>query len=168
MPISFPWANALVYRAVGEDPPQQGGRDGERAARVAHAAAAGRAVKDAAEPLADLVARAGCRVKAGPAATRRRAVAAQEASAPREGGGREGGGERAGEGRRVAPGSFEHLNTLLARAERQVPDWKTINMRIPASPDAPVVFAIDRGDGGQPHLRSTLTLEPRDRRRRSP
>ena len=24
--------------------------------------------------------------------------------------------------------------------------------------DAPVVFAIDRGDGGQPHLRSTLTL----------
>jgi uncharacterized iron-regulated membrane protein len=26
MPISFPWANALVYRAVGEEPPQQGGR----------------------------------------------------------------------------------------------------------------------------------------------
>ena len=28
MPISFPWANALVYRAVGEEPPQQGGRGG--------------------------------------------------------------------------------------------------------------------------------------------
>jgi uncharacterized iron-regulated membrane protein len=32
-------------------------------------------------------------------------------------------------------------------------------MRIPASGAAPVVFAIDRGDGGQPHLRSTLTLD---------
>jgi uncharacterized iron-regulated membrane protein len=32
-------------------------------------------------------------------------------------------------------------------------------MRIPASDTAPVVFAIDRGDGGQPHLRSTLTLD---------
>ena len=31
--------------------------------------------------------------------------------------------------------------------------------------DAPVVFAIDRGDGGQPHLRSTLTLTPRGRGR---
>jgi uncharacterized iron-regulated membrane protein len=30
MPISFPWANALVYRAVGEEPPQQGGRGGGR------------------------------------------------------------------------------------------------------------------------------------------
>ena len=23
MPISFPWANALVYRAVGEEPPRR-------------------------------------------------------------------------------------------------------------------------------------------------
>jgi uncharacterized iron-regulated membrane protein len=51
------------------------------------------------------------------------------------------------------------LNALLARAEQQVPGWRTINVRIPASADAPVVFAIDRGDGGQPHLRSTLTLD---------
>ena len=34
MPISFPWANALVYRAVGEEPPQQGGRVGQAAVRV--------------------------------------------------------------------------------------------------------------------------------------
>ena len=51
------------------------------------------------------------------------------------------------------------MNELWARAEQQVPVWRTINMRMPASADAPVVFAIDRGDGGQPHLRSTLTLD---------
>jgi len=32
-------------------------------------------------------------------------------------------------------------------------------VRIPQSPGAPVAFAIDRGDGGQPQLRSTLTLD---------
>ena len=37
--------------------------------------------------------------------------------------------------------------------------WRTINMRLPNGPEDPVVFAIDRGDGGQPHLRSTLTLD---------
>jgi uncharacterized iron-regulated membrane protein len=32
-------------------------------------------------------------------------------------------------------------------------------LRLPASQTAPLAFAIDKGDGGQPHLRSTLTLE---------
>jgi uncharacterized iron-regulated membrane protein len=99
MPISFPWANALVYRAVGEEPPQQGGRGGG-------------------------------------------------------GGGREG-GERSSE----APPSLAGLDALWSVAERQVPGWKTINLRVPASERAPVVFAIDKGDGGQPQHRSTLTLD---------
>jgi uncharacterized iron-regulated membrane protein len=51
------------------------------------------------------------------------------------------------------------LNALLTRAEQQVDGWRTINMRVPESGRAPVVFAIDAGDGGQPQLRSTLTLE---------
>jgi uncharacterized iron-regulated membrane protein len=50
------------------------------------------------------------------------------------------------------------LDALLARAERQERNWRTITLRWPESPAAPVQFAIDRGDGGQPHLRSTLTL----------
>ena len=50
------------------------------------------------------------------------------------------------------------MNALWVRAEQHEPGWRTINLRIPDSPRAPVVFAIDRGDGGQPHLRSTLTL----------
>jgi len=48
---------------------------------------------------------------------------------------------------------------LWAVAEAQVPEWRTITYRVPASAAAPAVFTIDRGDGGQPHLRSTLTLD---------
>jgi uncharacterized iron-regulated membrane protein len=83
---------------------------------------------------------------------------------PARGGGRGGrGGEAAeGQGRRgrenlPAP-STDGLTALLERAKQQEPEWRTINLRLPAAPEAPVVFAIDRGDGGQPHLRSTLTL----------
>jgi uncharacterized iron-regulated membrane protein len=100
LPISFPWANAMVYRAVGEEPPVQRGREGG-AAR-----------------------------------------------------GREGGARQ----ERAAP-SVEGLNNLWSRAEQQVEGWRTINVRVPESNRAPVVFAIDKGDGGQPQLRSTLTLD---------
>jgi uncharacterized iron-regulated membrane protein len=40
-----------------------------------------------------------------------------------------------------------------------VPDWRSITLRLPASADAPAIFAIDSGNGGQPQLRSTLTLD---------
>jgi uncharacterized iron-regulated membrane protein len=80
----------------------------------------------------------------------------------------EGGGERrptAG-GQAGAPGalgraarpSFAGLTEAFARAESQVENWRTITLRIPPSPRAPLAFNIDRGDGGQPQLRSTLTL----------
>jgi uncharacterized iron-regulated membrane protein len=106
MPISFPWANALVYRAVGEEPPQQGGRGG--------------------------------------------------------GGGREGGAANARgreDGARADQPPLDGLDRLWSVAESQVPGWRTINLRLPASDRAPVVFAIDKGDGGQPQHRSTLTLD---------
>ena len=51
------------------------------------------------------------------------------------------------------------FNGLLARATQQEPKWRSITVRVPESPRAPVAFAIDRGDGGQPQLRSTLTLD---------
>ena len=111
LPISFPWANALVYRAVGEDPPVQRGREG------------------------------------GPARGREGGGGARE--------GRAGGGARE---ERAAP-SFDGLNNLWSRAEQQVEGWRTINVRVPDSNRAPVVFAIDTGDGGQPQRRSTLTLD---------
>jgi uncharacterized iron-regulated membrane protein len=107
IPISFGWFNALVYRAVGEQPPAPG------AAAAAPPAAQGRA---------------GDR---GAASTT--------------------------PGEDVPPAA--DINALWARAEAQVPGWRTVSLRIPASPSAPYVFAIDKGDGGQPHLRSTLTLD---------
>jgi uncharacterized iron-regulated membrane protein len=51
------------------------------------------------------------------------------------------------------------LDGLLTRAAQQEADWQTISVRVPESPRGPVAFAIDRGDGGQPQLRSTLTLD---------
>jgi uncharacterized iron-regulated membrane protein len=129
MPISFPWANALVYRAVGEEPPQQGGRGGGGG---------------------------------------REGTAGGNARG-REGGDRARGDVRQGEGRdatgdreRARPleqSSLAGLDRLWSVAERHVPGWRTINLRVPASDRAPVVFAIDKGDGGQPQYRSTLTLD---------
>ena len=62
LPISFPWANALVYRAVGEEPPAARGREGGRA--VAARAARLVASRDARE---------GGGVKNAPRAVARRA-----------------------------------------------------------------------------------------------
>jgi uncharacterized iron-regulated membrane protein len=78
-----------------------------------------------------------------------------------------GGGERrergtGGEGRQrrtAEPPSLAGLDALWTVAERQIAGWRTINMRMPVSDVASVVFTIDQGDGGQPQYRSTLTLD---------
>jgi uncharacterized iron-regulated membrane protein len=77
---------------------------------------------------------------------------------PQQGGRGGGGGDRAESRRSQDRPSVAGLNALWAVAERQVDGWRTINVRIPASDRASVVFAIDKGDGGQPQHRSTLTL----------
>jgi uncharacterized iron-regulated membrane protein len=120
IPISFQWGNALVYRAVGEQPP---GRP-EAAPAAANRPAAGRA-----------------------------------GGARRAGGGPEGRADRGPREETAIP--LDGLNALWAQAEQQAPGWRTINMRLPEPERAQVVFAIDHGDGGQPHLRSTLTLDRR-------
>ena len=101
MPISFPWASNLIYRAAGETPPRQGG---------------------------------------GPSGDR---GPAPGAGAPRQ----------------PQPVRVANLDPLLTRAEQQAPDWRSINLRLPTALGAPLAFAIDRGNGGQPQLRSTLTLD---------
>jgi uncharacterized iron-regulated membrane protein len=50
------------------------------------------------------------------------------------------------------------VDPVFVRAEQQVAGWKTISLRVPASAKAPLTFTIDRGTGGQPQLRSTLTM----------
>ena len=67
------------------------------------------------------------------------------------------GGARAAGPRIDGPG----IETMVAAAAAQMPDWKTISVALPA-PDAPrVVLTVDSGDGGQPHKRATLTVDHR-------
>jgi uncharacterized iron-regulated membrane protein len=85
---------------------------------------------------------------------------------PAGGGGRaaepraQAGGENRREPQAETPVSTVSLQTLWSRAEAQVPGWRSVALRVPA-PGAPAVFTIDTGDGGQPHRRSTLTLDSR-------
>lgn len=106
MPISFPWANRLVYQMVGEDVP-------------APANAANQA------------ARAG---GAGPRGGGAPAEARGEARAPRT-----------------------PIEPAWQKAEQQVSDWRTIGARVGGN--GPIAFTIDRGYGGQPQLRGTLTVD---------
>jgi uncharacterized iron-regulated membrane protein len=52
------------------------------------------------------------------------------------------------------------LDTLWARAERQVQGWVAINARLPQRPDAPVTFFIQEPVGWHPAPRSQLVLDP--------
>ena len=51
------------------------------------------------------------------------------------------------------------LAGLWLKAGQTVPEWKTITLRFPMPSADSVSFVIDRGNGGQPHLQSTLTLD---------
>jgi uncharacterized iron-regulated membrane protein len=71
------------------------------------------------------------------------------------GGGRFAGGR--GEGR-SANVSFDGLDRAWSVAEQSVSDWRTISLRLPGSERAPLVFTIDKGYGGQPQKRTTVTV----------
>jgi uncharacterized iron-regulated membrane protein len=53
--------------------------------------------------------------------------------------------------------SLAGFNALWTRAEQQVPGWKSLTLRLPASYGAKT-FTIDKGNGGRPDQRSQLTL----------
>jgi uncharacterized iron-regulated membrane protein len=55
--------------------------------------------------------------------------------------------------------SLEGLGELWAMAETRVPGWKSLSLRLPEDPQAPVTFTILRGQRGRPDLRAQLTLE---------
>jgi uncharacterized iron-regulated membrane protein len=123
LPMSFPWANEALYRAVGDTPPPPQAGPGNRAA-------------------AGNIRRGGQEAQQG---------SARERSRTRE----------------AVVATFEGLDPLWARAEAQMEGWRTISVRLTpgagpnrdlAAPDS-LPFTIDRGTGGQPHLRGTLTLD---------
>ena len=53
------------------------------------------------------------------------------------------------------------LEPLIAKAEAQMPDWRTISVALPSPDSRRVVLTLDAGDGGQPHKRATLTIDAR-------
>ncbi|MEP7341501.1 MAG: PepSY-associated TM helix domain-containing protein [Acidobacteriota bacterium] len=67
-------------------------------------------------------------------------------------------GQRSG-GEQNAPVPLDGLNGLWARAEQQTTGWKSVSLRVPATAEAPAVFTIDQGTGGEPQKRATLTLD---------
>jgi uncharacterized iron-regulated membrane protein len=56
------------------------------------------------------------------------------------------------------PSATRSLDASFALARAHDPAWRILTVRLATGP-APAVFTIDRGDGGQPHLRGTLTLD---------
>jgi uncharacterized iron-regulated membrane protein len=130
--ISYPWASNLVYRVVGETPPAP--------ARPPGAAPQG----------------GGGPQRAGEGAPRTQEGAPRTQEGQARGGG-EGQARGGGENRGGAP-SFEGIDRMWAVAEAQTSDWQSISLRLPTSADAPGVFTIDGGTGGQPQKRGQLTL----------
>jgi uncharacterized iron-regulated membrane protein len=131
--ISYPWASNLVYRVVGETPPPpQGG-----APAGGGSTAGGSATAPAARP-------EGARGESRGGAER----------------GERPGGERGGRGgdeEKAVP--LDGIGVLAVRAERQVEGWRSITLTLPKKADEPVAFNIDRGDGGQPQKRASLSLD---------
>ncbi len=54
--------------------------------------------------------------------------------------------------------NLEGFEKSWSRAEQQLAGWQSITLRLPSSANAPLVFTIDQGSGGQPQKRAQLTL----------
>jgi len=106
--MSYQWANDLLYRLTGSEPPLPG----------APAPPPGRAT-----------ARAGRPDDVGPA-------------------------------RPIPSRSLAGSDALWQRAERQVPGWVAITLRIPTRSDEPATFLIQEPAGWHPAPRSRLILDP--------
>lgn len=135
--MSYPWANRLLYVALGSTPPAA---PGERA--PAPGRAGGPGGREGA------VAGRGRGAEEGGRGGR---AAGAEAQARRE----------PGATADAAPAAFvpAALDTLWARAEQQLPTWRTITLRFPNRADAPVVFSMSDGASWNRFARSSLTLD---------
>ena len=55
--------------------------------------------------------------------------------------------------------NFDGLDELFARVGEQASGWRKISLSLPKTEVETLRFAIDAGSGGQPQLRSTMTLD---------
>lgn len=172
--ISYSWASELVFRVVGESPPPRGGEGGGPGGAPKGGAEGGRG--DGARGALASRGEAGRGEGARGAAEGGRGEGGRAADGGRGGrgeggrgeGGRGGNGEDGrgeggrggnGEGGRGEPPKLAGLDPLWTQAVARAPGWKILTMQVPAKPDAPVSFTLDRGTGGQPQTRATLAFD---------
>jgi uncharacterized iron-regulated membrane protein len=86
----------------------------------------------------------------------------QVAGSPVPGDRRAGGPGEAGRGENIerrAPALSESLDEFWARAEQQMPSWRTITMRLPERPGAPVSFTMTDSQSWNAFARSQLAVD---------
>jgi uncharacterized iron-regulated membrane protein len=137
--MSYPWANGMLYRAMGEEPPAQGARGGGRGRGAGPGA--GREGR-AAGPGAGREARS-ARVE------RPRTVA--DAAGARE--------DWRGVDAGSPPTTPIALDAAVVHAKAVDPDWQILTFRLPESAGGALTATVDLGDGGEPQRRGTLTLD---------
>lgn len=147
--ISYPWASNLVYRATGSPaPPARGVGQGGLAATPENRSGPARD----AEPLS-VQGRAGRGQSHGAAREGRAHLGGTREAAGGQNGPR--GPERNQQGPAVIPAE---LDRMWARAERQVPTWSLLSMRLPNRQREPVTFTITDGANWNAFARSNLTF----------
>ena len=146
MVISYPWASNLVYTLTGSPRPAaaagRGGGPGRGSESVAgeRGARGGRAGR-------------GGEIAAGERANRGRGGEGGTVQQGAPGG-------RDGELRDVpAAAPQARLASMFATAEQQVPQWRTMIIRLPPRPGGPVAFSMSDRAYWNSFARSTLTLD---------
>jgi uncharacterized iron-regulated membrane protein len=69
------------------------------------------------------------------------------------------GGPSSGNRSPGAPVDLHGLDTLLTSVQQNAGEWKTISFQLPSASDKTASFSVDKSSGGQPQLRSTITLD---------
>jgi uncharacterized iron-regulated membrane protein len=126
--IGYPWASDLVYKAVGEAPPP----------RNAGGQQGGSGAPGAAQPA---VAGGRGETPVGDQIGGRRGNSAELGQMPTE---------------RVAPAVT--YAAALAMALPLMPEWKAATLQLPKPDAKTIAVTLDRGTGGQPHLRATVQI----------
>jgi len=147
MVISYPWASNLVYTLTGSPrPAPAAGRGGGGGGRGGEAIAGER----------------------GGRGGRASEIAARDRPGRGPGGGaatgqQRAGGQEGGEARDIVPTApaapQARLASMFATAEQQVPQWRTMIIRLPPRPGGPVAFSMSDRAYWNSFARSTLTLD---------
>jgi len=64
-----------------------------------------------------------------------------------------------GPDRERPPLQLDGINGIVSDVQKQSEGWKSISFQLPTAADKAIVFTVEKGSAGQPHLRSTVTVE---------